>query len=170
MSCKRLGKRVQSATCVGNSSLKGYILKFHKVGKDGSAKCDAYYTGKETDIVHGVLYTIDIVEKKLLDEVEGLGNGYEEKRVDLSRQDKADGSAFLYYATNINDAILPFCWYVHHVLHGAVQARLPIPYIKKIADVTSVKDSDAQRELEERSIYVEQELVLPAFDGGEEGR
>ncbi len=164
MSCKRLGKRVPSADCRGNYSLKGYTLKFHKIGKDGSAKCDALYTGKDSDVVHGVLYTIDIVEKKILDKVEGLGKGYGERKVDLISKDKGDNSAFLYYATNINDAILPFSWYVHHVLYGAAQAQLPLSYIKKIADVVSVKDSDAQRDLLERSIYVGEELAIPSFD------
>jgi len=164
MSSRRLGKRVPSATYVGNYSLSGYILKFHKVGKDGSAKCDAFHTGKDTDVVYGVVYTIDMGEKKILDEVEGLGNGYEEKRVDLYCKGMANDSAYLYYATNINDAILPFSWYVHHVLYGAREAHLPESYVKKIADVISVKDPDAERELLERSVYALEELALPAFD------
>lgn len=153
MSYERLQKRVPSAKTLGVYSLVGHTLKFHKIGRDGSAKCDALYTSAGSDLVWGVLYRIDTAEKKYLDRAEGLGNGYEIKEVDLICRDGHSKVAYLYYATNINNALLPFSWYVHHVLSGALDAGLPNNYIKQIAAIVTTEDSDQKRDILERSIY-----------------
>ena len=155
MSRERLQKRVPSARVIGVFSLVGYELRFHKIGQDGSAKGDAFYTGKAFDIILGVLYTIKCSEKKWLDEAEGLGNGYQEKEVSLKGESGLLTVGFLYYATNINSALRPFSWYVHHILWGARIAKLPGRYIKKISRVQTVEDDDRQRDLLERSLYAE---------------
>jgi hypothetical protein len=41
MSLRRLRTRVPSAVKLGNATLFGHQLKFHKRSQDGSAKCDA---------------------------------------------------------------------------------------------------------------------------------
>ena len=153
MSEERLQKRVPSATVIGVVSLARYDLRFHKIGKDGSAKGDALFTGKESDLILGVLYSIDYSEKKWLDEAEGLGNGYEEKEVSLINERGQVVVGFLYYATNINSALRPFSWYVHHILKGAENARLPKRYIQQISSVQTVEDADRQRDTRERSLY-----------------
>jgi len=153
MSQERLQKRVPSATVIGVFSLARYDLRFHKIGKDGSAKGDAFFTGKVLDIVLGVLYSIDWSEKKWLDEAEGLGNGYEEKEVCLKNERGQTIVGFLYYATNINSALRPFSWYVHHILKGAENAKLPKRYVQQISNVQTVEDADRQRDTLERSLY-----------------
>ncbi len=75
MSLQRMQQRVPSAQPLGTYFLEKYDLRFHKHGKDGSGKCDAYYTGKSFDVVIGVLYEILKSEKVVLDEAEGLGYG-----------------------------------------------------------------------------------------------
>ena len=52
-------------------------LEFHKVGRDGSAKCDAFETGNPDDSVIGVVFDIHTAEKNYLDQAEGLGVGYD---------------------------------------------------------------------------------------------
>lgn len=155
MSFRRLKKRVPSATVTGVFSLVGHVLRFHKTGKDGSAKGDAFFTGKSSDNVLGVLYTIDCSEKRLLDEVEGLGRGYEEKEAEVQGEDGLRKVGFFYFASNINSALRPFSWYVHHVLWGARAAGLPASYIKEIERVQTIEDEDRQRDVLERSLYDE---------------
>lgn len=153
MSPERLQKRVPSATLIGVFSLARYELKFHKIGKDGSAKGDAFFTGNVSDVVLGVLYSIECSEKVQLDEAEGLGNGYEEKEVSLINERGEATVGFLYYATNINSALPPFSWYVHHILKGAENAQLPKEYVQQISRVQTVEDADRQRDRLERSLY-----------------
>lgn len=153
MSSWRLAKRVPSATATGVFSLGGHVLRFHKTGRDGSAKGDAFFTGKTSDRLLGVLYTIACSEKPLLDEIEGIGNGYEEKEVKLEGEDGLWTTGFFYYATHINSALRPFSWYVHHVLWGAREAGLPASYVQEIERVQTIEDEDWQRDLLERSLY-----------------
>jgi AIG2-like family len=154
MSPKRLQKRIPSAQVIGVYSLIGHELKFHKIGKDGSAKGDAFFTGKVTDVTHGVLYSIESSDKKWLDEAEGLGNGYEEKEVSLINESGQTIVGFLYYATDINSALRPFSWYVHHVLKGARTVKLPERYVQQIDSVQTIEDDNRQRDTLERSLYV----------------
>lgn len=154
MSVERIQKRVSSARFIGVYSLARHKLKFHKIGKDGSAKGDAFFTGNLSDIVLGVLYSIDCSEKKWLDEAEGLGNGYEEKEVSLVNDRGQAVLAYLYYATNIDSDLRPFSWYVHHIQKGAENAKLPKSYVQQLRDVPTVEDRDRQRDRLERSIYI----------------
>ena len=74
---------VPSAAPISLAWLPRYRLKFHKKSIiDGSAKCDAFRTGDERDVVHGVVYEIDEKEKRDLDWKEGLGDGYDEVKID----------------------------------------------------------------------------------------
>jgi gamma-glutamylcyclotransferase len=153
MSFQRLQKRVPSARVIGVSSLIGHTLRFHKIGNDGSAKADAFYTENVSDILFGVLYSMGSSDKKWLDEAESLGNGYEEKVVTLLSDSGQSSVGFLYYATYINSALRPFSWYVHHILWGATAAGLPDGYVKKINKVQTIEDENRQRDALERSLY-----------------
>ncbi len=80
MSIKRFMGRVPSAKKVGMGMLDRHELRFHKIGrKDGSGKCDVVETGLHEHIVYGVVFHISTHEKPVLDRVEGLHFGYEEK-------------------------------------------------------------------------------------------
>ncbi len=153
MALARLRRRVASAEFLGVYSLAGYDLRFHKIGQDGSAKCDAYRTGDSGHAVDGVVFDIDPAEVAALDRVEGVGSGYERASVRLI--DKANDSleAFTYFATRINTALRPFSWYAHHVLVGARSAGLSSPYIARIEAVVTVKDLDEEREARELRIH-----------------
>lgn len=153
MHSKRLGRRLGSARRLGVYALRQHTLRFHKVGKDGSAKCDAFHTGEAADVVWGVLYEINLGDEATLDSVEGLGVGYRKEAVCLANAEGASAVAFTYRAIRINAALLPFAWYKRHVLEGAREAGLPVDYIASIASQAAIEDPCAARASTELAIY-----------------
>jgi gamma-glutamylcyclotransferase len=154
MSLRRLKapERVPSAKKLCVAKLPEHRLMFHKKSSDGSAKCDAYYTGNRKDFVLGVLFEVDQSEKEQLDRVEGLGSGYQEKEVTLLT-DSGEQNAVVYYATDIDPNLKPYSWYKHHVLVGASENNLPAKYVAGIEGVDSVVDQDRTRESKELNIF-----------------
>jgi len=153
MSIKRLVDRVPSARKIDAGILEKHELKFHKVGKDGSAKCDACETGNPEHKVYGVAFDISEQEKRDLDRKEGLGYGYDQKDVKIILNNGDTVEAFTYYATKIDPALKPFDWYKEHVLRGARENKLPIEYIRNIEMIEHMDDSDTKRRDDELSIY-----------------
>jgi gamma-glutamylcyclotransferase len=153
MSIARLQARVPSAQFVTTATLCGHVLKFHKHGKDGSAKCDAYQTGSPDHAMLGVVFEIEKSEKAVLDQKEGLGNGYEEKEVILTTKTGETLRAATYYATHINPTLKPYQWYKHHVLTGAQQNGLPEFYLQQINTIEAITDPDPERHEYEMAIY-----------------
>lgn len=154
LSIRRLQQRVDTARLVTQGFLKEHTLIFHKIGRDGSAKCNAFYTGKQDDLLYGAVYIIDPLQKTHLDNAEGLGNGYEIKQVTIIAEDARKIGAFTYFATHIAEDIKPFHWYKHHVLAGAREHGFPKHYINKIAAIDVAEDRDAKRVGRELSIYL----------------
>ncbi len=156
MSYRRLLNRVPQATKVGLGILRGHRLLFHKRGRDSSAKCDAFHTGKTTDKVYGVVYRLKPDCQGLLHEFEGLGKGYD---LATARVQLFEGSTtksvevFYYQATDIDPMLKPFRWYKVHVLRGAIENRLPEDYCHKINAVPAILDPNRMRTIEELSIY-----------------
>ena len=128
-------------------------MRFHKRGQDGSGKCDIHEVDREDARVHGVLFTLPHADKVTLDRIEGLGAGYEQKVVSVTHADGVRNEAVTYYATDITNALKPFCWYRHHVLAGAEEFQLPRDYVRAIATVPYVSDHDVSRRVREMSIY-----------------
>jgi len=154
MSLSRLRERVPSAEPVGCFTLNEHDLRFHKSSKDGSGKCDAYFTSETGNAIYGVLFEIDPSDKPALDKAEGLGYGYDEKEVTVSANDGYSIKATTYVATNIDVSLKPYSWYVNHVLVGAREGSLPSDYIAaKIVSVETVEDSDKERDAKQRAIH-----------------
>ncbi len=153
MSLGRITQRIPRAKKVGPCVLHRHLLKFHKTGRDGSAKCDALYTGNLRDEVWGVLYEISEREKEILDGFEDVGSGYEVKDVTVRLVNGFAVNAFVYSAISISEELQPFSWYKNHVLTGATEAGLPDDYIQMIEDTPAIRDADNQREKEELEIY-----------------
>ena len=133
--------------------LRGHQLRFHKLGADGSAKCDAFYTGEPEDIVFGVLFELGREECRRLDEIEGcryevIGGQAEQQRPTGVRP------CFFYRARPqyVIDGLRPFFWYRRHVLAGAREHGLPPNYIAAIAAVASVPEPDDRRSEQEHRI------------------
>ena len=140
----RLQERVSSARLLGPVSLPGYRLVFHKVGADGSGKCNIRNTRHAHDTVHAALFSIHATHKPLLDSFEGRGY------VDIEMQVEFDGatySTFVYVAKAafINEDLPPFDWYRDLVLHGAHHHGFPDHYIADIRQTMARADPDAER-------------------------
>jgi hypothetical protein len=153
MSTARLQARVRSARPAAVCRLPGHLLRFNKVGRDGSGKCDALLTGQATDVVQGVLFEVAPAEVALLDKAEDLGRGYEKRTVEVIDAKGATVTAFTYYALQIDPTLRPFSWYKQHVLSGARAAGLCPIYTKGIEAVASIQDPDTARERRELAIH-----------------
>lgn len=138
----RLKQRVPGAKFVGVGLLRGHMLQWHKVAKDGSGKCDIATT-QEDSFVYGVLYEIPANEKKNLDRAEGLGYGYEEKQVSIE-MGATTHEATAYYATSVDQSIVPFTWYKALVVAGAIEHGLPPEYVEKLRASPAKQDPDAK--------------------------
>ena len=119
-------------------------MRWHKLGNDGSGKCDVVATASLDDLIHGVLYEIPAADKPALDRAEGLGAGYEEKLVTVETPEGVQ-QAHLYYATRIDPSCLPFTWYKALVIAGARENGLPPSYIDGLATARAIRDADAAR-------------------------
>ncbi|MEO8652905.1 MAG: gamma-glutamylcyclotransferase family protein [Ramlibacter sp.] len=143
---RRLQERAPSARVIATGVLGGHALRWHKVGRDASGKCDAFATGNDADVVYGVLYDISAEDKPSLDAAEGLGAGYEEKEVAIATP-AGLVRARLYYATHVDPAMVPFAWYKALVVAGAQQHALPAGYVAGLMAAPSIPDRDAARTL-----------------------
>lgn len=154
LSLKRIRNRIDVQKSDGIYMLPAHDLRFHKQGRDNSAKCDAYYTGDDADNVLGILYEIDPAGKSVLDKIEDLGSGYAEKEVTVYSHDgEAAFKAFTYYAILRDDGLQPYRWYLEHVITGAVEAGMPPEYIEQLRNVAAREDPDRERARRERLIY-----------------
>jgi len=128
---------------------------FHKVGRDGSAKCDAWQTGNVCDQVQGVIFAVSQEQMNMLDDVEGEGRGYRRRKVVVADDHGYRQQVLIYCATDINTELMPFDWYRLHVLQGAREHRLSADYICAIAAVPVQSDPDESRRRYETCIYGE---------------
>jgi gamma-glutamylcyclotransferase (GGCT)/AIG2-like uncharacterized protein YtfP len=152
MSERRLQDRVSSAQKHQLAKLKGYQLRFHKRSLvDGSAKCDAFYTGNNNDLVWGVVFRLPSDALSTLDRIEG--EGYDRVSLEVETEEGERLQVISYLANCIDATLLPFDWYKQHVLTGAREADLPVEYIAQIEAIAVQTDPDQDRSKKERSIY-----------------
>ncbi|MDR4460187.1 MAG: gamma-glutamylcyclotransferase [Nitrospirales bacterium] len=144
MSSRRLRERAPSAQPIGVGSVREHQLRWHKKSRDGSGKCDVFFTGDPDHQVHGVLFEISESEKARLDTVEGLHHGYEEKTVAVLT---SSGLVFAvtYYATIIDEQCRPYEWYKRYVVEGATEYGLPESYVQWLKSMNAIKDPDRDR-------------------------
>jgi gamma-glutamylcyclotransferase len=145
MLTNRLRERVPSATAIGIGQLVGYALRWDKrSGRDGSGKCDAEATGRQDDVVWGVLFELDPEDKPALDQAEGLGAGYTEKTVNVLTE-TGPVAAVMYYATDKDASLRPYHWYKALVIAGAREHGLPPSYRSRLELVVTVSDPNPTR-------------------------
>ena len=156
MLIKKLRSRCPSAVKIGVCKIKKHVLKFHKVSKkDHSGKCDCEFTESETAEVYGVLFRIPKSEETKLDEIEGLGKGYEKKPIPVTTIEEGKDTAVMYYATDEakDPNKKPYVWYLNQVIEGAKENCLPDDYIAKIRKVVADEDWDRDRHATEAALY-----------------
>ncbi len=144
MLLSRLRERAPSAEAVdGVYAMPGYTLRFHKYShKDGSGKCDVFFTGKKTDIVYGRIFLIEVCDIRNLDKHAGVGAGYyccdyQVHNIDTDQETHA----FMYHAQTRYTCIElePTAEYKQYVLDGAREGDLPEEYIKKMIEEVEVR-------------------------------
>jgi hypothetical protein len=142
----RLGERVPSARLVERARLPGYALRFHKRGGDGSAKCNAWWTGLESDVVLGAVYRLAAAERPVLDEFEGAGRGYDRHEI-VVEGDSGRHTVFTYLAAPaaLDDTLRPFDWYRGLVVAGARRLGFPPAYVVRMEIVATEADPDEAR-------------------------
>jgi gamma-glutamylcyclotransferase len=142
----RMAARVPSCRALGLAQAAGFSLRFHKLGRDGSGKCDAYRTLAPRDCVLGVLFQIALEHKRRLDRIEGIGAGYWGTVISVMGPEGLS-AAYTYTAdARFMDATLkPFPWYKALVLAGAREHGLPPIYVEAIARVGTTADVDVER-------------------------
>jgi cation transport regulator ChaC len=153
MSSPRLQARTPSASKLLTARLPGHRLAFHKVGRDASAKCDIVDSTHDDSHVLGVVFLIAAHERPALDRAEGVGNGYRAIMVNVEAHDGSRLSALAYQATRIDASLMPYDWYLHHVIFGAREHDLPDDYVAMLQAVKTIRDEDHRRAAAERMIY-----------------
>jgi gamma-glutamylcyclotransferase len=144
MLTERLRLRSPSARPVAVAVLAGHELRWHKVSRDQSGKCDIVQVEAPQARVIGVVYEILTSEEAALDAAEGLGDGYARKLVVL----ETEGGQVLaqtYVATNTEPSAVPFTWYKALVVAGAKQHGLPGEYISALEAAAAKVDTNAGR-------------------------
>lgn len=146
LAIRRIEERVGPVAVVATGRLERHALRFHKSGRDGSGKADAFATGNPGDVIYGVVYEMSAGAKGKLDRFEGLGTDYLEKDVTISTENgDIVATAYVAHPARIDAAVEPFDWYLRLVLDGARQHRLPHAYVEMIEAHPSKRDADRDR-------------------------
>jgi len=147
----RLARRVPSAEPVGVARLPRHTLRFHKRGGDGSGKCNAFRTGRDEDVVYGVVYEVDGDRLERLHQAEGPGYEFVNVNVEMNGEVV---EAVTYRARHawIEDALAPYSWYQSFVVAGAREHGLPRDYVVSIENVFARRDPNIWRRLRNRWI------------------
>ncbi|MEY2984676.1 MAG: hypothetical protein RLZZ568_1293 [Cyanobacteriota bacterium] len=136
--------RCPSARVLTTGFLAGHCLKFHKVGKDGSGKCDIVPTRNPEDRVYGAVFQIAMGDRHNLDRAESLGIGYRAVWVNVQTPERPI-LALAYRALHTQADLRPFGWYQQLVIAGGMQHQLPPDYLQQIRQVPSIPDPDVGR-------------------------
>ncbi len=137
----RLAARTPSARLLGTDFLEGWSLHFHKRSdRDGSAKCSMHRRGEG---VYVAVYEIAESEKTMLDDIEGLGVGYDEISIELPKYGLCQ--SFTARPSHIADELAPFDWYREMVLLGCEVHAFPHEYRAGISSIDALVDNDVSR-------------------------
>jgi hypothetical protein len=150
MSLNRLLARLPNAKRIGVATVNGFQLSFDKKGFDDSGKCNANQTDDPDDVLYGVLYQITGEEKAILDKIEGPR--YDCLAINVTTESGDTHNAYCYVANTFDSQLLPYDWYLRHVLTGAEEAQLPDWYVNKIRFQHSKQDPDKLRSEREFAI------------------
>ena len=140
--------RAASAIALGIVWARGFVVRFHKIGTDGSGKCTLIATGDDADVVYGVLYEFADSDLAGLDQEEGVHLGGYTRcsiRLRFTNGDTIEAMTYLASDRHIDAACIPFDWYRDLVVAGAIEHGLPRPYIRELAGTPAMPDPDGAR-------------------------
>ncbi len=153
MYTRRLRERVPSAVDDTVAVLPKHVLRWHKIGDDGSGKCNVFFTGKIDDVVYGVVFIIPDADIGLLDKAEGVGSGYERKTVVLETNVGAiQADAYRARPDAIDENLKPYGWYRDLVLAGAREHGFSVEYVDEVENREVKDDPDPERAARHRRI------------------
>ncbi len=143
----RIRLRAPSATPVAVACLEAHKLLFHKRGRDGSGKADAYLTSDPWDAVWGMVFKVSKADKAALDYAEGAGSHYDATTVEVYDRIGNKIQAWIYRARTerIDTSLAPYDWYQQLVVEGARMYDLPAEYVAAVAAVDAIDDPDRER-------------------------
>jgi hypothetical protein len=142
----RIEERIGKVAIVTIGKLEGHALRFHKIGRDGSGKADAYATGRAEDEVWGAVYEFSAGTKRRLDRFEGLGTEYLDTEIEvITAAGVLRAHAYRARPDRIDETLLPFDWYHRFVLHGARAHGLPADYVAALSRAAVRVDPDRTR-------------------------
>ena len=140
--------RAPSAVACGMAAAPGFVVRFHKLGADGSGKCTLVARAGKSVMAHGVLYEVSEADCARLDRVEGVHTGgYVRRSVELRLADDRTVTAMTYVAgaRYVDASRVPFDWYRDLVVAGAIEHGLPLSYIDELMRTPVVPDPDPAR-------------------------
>jgi gamma-glutamylcyclotransferase len=138
---------------VSIGEMRGAGLRFHKIGRDGSGKCNVVTAGEYEETVLGAVYRLTRNQVRALDGFESLGQGYERHVTDICFPSGGIGRCFTYVAMPefIDERLAPFSWYTALVALGARYHGFPQEYIAKLERQPGAADPRALRAEDERN-------------------
>lgn len=138
-----LRRRVPAAIRLGPGVLPGHRIAFHKRGRDGSGRSNAWQTGDAADRLPGALYRVPIQD---LERFGAAGAGYQAAEV-LIETSAGPLTALTWRAeaAEIEDGLLPWDWYVALIRAGAALQGLPPAHCRWLESVPVAVDPDRDR-------------------------
>jgi cation transport regulator ChaC len=141
----RAPSRAPTAIPLGLGLLPDYDLRFQKRSDDGSSKCTIVpCAGRQ---VFGVVFDVASAEKAQLDQAEGLGDGYAEEYLMVSREGgPLRVLTYVAQSDHIKPDLAPYTWYRDIVVAGARDHRLPETYVQFLLATDATEDPDRERD------------------------
>lgn len=132
---ERLTSRCRSAVPQFTAMAAGYGLDFSKVSSDHSGKATLF--AQEGETTRGYIYELDENDLPNLDRHEGLGKGYRRDDNFLVAVAETDESisTVCYLATQRDQDIFPYDWYLALVIAGALHHGFEAATIKKLRSI-----------------------------------
>jgi gamma-glutamylcyclotransferase len=163
----RLRKRCSTAQPVGTAIARGYSLSFCKRSNDGSGKATIVAQGDTGQEAHGVLFEIAVAQRGNLDSAEGAGYHRCDAFAVLHGDGAREVSATTYFAAKgaTDDRRVPYDWYRALVLAGALEHRLPDPYIEELRALTIKADLKPQRPSRQAALGILRASGFPIVAG-----
>ncbi len=148
MLTERLRARCPSAKPIGVAEAPDHVLEFSKRSTDGSGKATLGRSAGSGECSFGVVFEILESERTELDKAEGTEDGGYQRCDGFPVRLVKDGkclSTSCYLATDRDDSLNPYDWYLALTIAGAVRHGLNDDYIAPLKRTPYIVDNDRER-------------------------